>query len=145
MDREKLRIDFGEPEHGWLPVNIYSGDFRLDLDASDVPINPIGSLISAILQVTQGNEVTSSWHLEPAYYHMKFSKKGDIYALAILFAENEIDKGELIFETTGTFDSVILPLCRGIKEFLAKTYDELHWPRTDVNEIEKLSVLCGGR
>ena len=47
MKMEKIKINFGKPEDGWLIINLKVDDFELEIDTSDVP-NPIQQLCSSI-------------------------------------------------------------------------------------------------
>jgi hypothetical protein len=64
MTIEKLKVEFHQPEHGWLPVTLRQGDFELRFRASDVPVNLIDLLISSIRQITKGDATEVWWHLE---------------------------------------------------------------------------------
>jgi hypothetical protein len=61
-----LSIIFGTPEHGWLSVDIISGDFKFNIDASDVPVNPLELLCDALLNLKTDNKAEAWWNLEPA-------------------------------------------------------------------------------
>lgn len=136
MIKEKLKIEFGQPEHGWLPVNLRHGDFELKFEASDVPINPIDQLISGIRQITKGISTEVWWHLEPAGYYFDFDKTGDKYNLRIAFAKNDTADKELVHETCGEFEDIVMPFYRSIMSFFSQTIEEPHWPKTDEREIK---------
>jgi hypothetical protein len=144
MTKEKLKIEFGQPEHGWLPVDMRHGDFELNFEASDVPINPIDQLISGIRQITKGISTEVWWHLEPAGYYFDFDIKGDEYNLRISFAKNDRADKELVYETQGKFEDIIMPFYRSIKSFFTQTIEEPHWPKTDEREIKALTNIVKG-
>lgn len=138
MNRDNLKIEFGHPEHGWLPVYIRQGEFSLEFIASDVPLNPIEQLISLLRLLQRGISGEIWWHLEPAGYYFSFDKQDKLYQFSISFAENESATKDLIFETEGSFGNIILPFYRALKKFFTQSFDELHWPRTEQVEIEKI-------
>lgn len=141
MNKDKLKIEFGQPEHGWLPVYIGHKDFSLEFIASDVPINPIEWLISLLVVLHQGISGEIWWHLEPAGYYFSFDKQDKLYKLSISFAENETAAKELKFETEGSFENIILPFYLALKKFFVQSLDEFHWPKTEESEIEKITNL----
>jgi hypothetical protein len=144
MAEEKLKIEFGQPEHGWLPVNVRHGDFELKFEASDVPINPINQLISGIRQITRGMATEIWWHLEPAVYYFDLDSKGNQYNLRISFAKNDQADKELVYETQGKFEDIVMPFYRSIKSFFTQTIEELHWPKTDEREFKALTNILKG-
>ena len=141
MDDEKLKVEFGQPEHGWLPVDIQIGNFQLKFETSDVPINPIEQLISAIREITKGNNAEVWWHLEPAGYYFDFDKLDSTYKLTILFEKADKTDKEIIFQTEGSYEVLILPFFKAIKKFVSLAYDEPHWPKTAEIEIKQLTDL----
>jgi hypothetical protein len=144
MTKAKLKIEFGQPEHGWLPVNLRHGDFELQFMASDVPINPIDLLTSAIREITKGITTEVWWHLEPEGYYFDFEKDGDEYKLKISFTRGSKADKELIYETQGKYEDIVMPFYRSVKNFFTREMDEPHWPRTDEGEIEKLENIVKG-
>jgi hypothetical protein len=139
-----LKIEFGEPEHGWLPVALMHGDFELKFEASDVPINPIDQLISGIRQISKGVDSEVWWHLEPAGYFFNFTQADDQYNLRISFAESYRADRELVYETQGNYEELILPFYRSIKIFFTRTIEFPHWPETDKNQIRTLTEIVKG-
>ena len=140
----KIECKFGVPHHGWLPVKIFIGDFWLDMEASDVPENPLNNLISSLIHALSGFESEAYWELEPANYYFIFTPRGgDNYKFSIFFAEDGSIESERqhIFEISGNRNEIILPLWQAIKEFLAHPYSEPHWPETDKAEVDRLTTL----
>src|SRR5687767_1338396 len=133
MRKDKLKIEFGQPEHGWLPVTLRQRDFELRFRASDVPVNPIDQLISGIRQITKGITTEVWWHIEPEGYYFDFDRKGDEYKLRISFATRDKGERELVYETQGKYEEIIMPFYRSIKTFFTQKIDVPHWPKTDEN------------
>ena len=141
MTKERLKIVFGHPEHGWLPVELRHNGFELQFMASDVPVNPVDLLISGLRQITKGIKNEVWWHLEPEGYYFDFDKEGDKYKLRISFAKRDTADKEFIYEIQGQYEEIVMPFYRSIKSFLNQPIDEPHWPKTDEKEIEKLTEI----
>jgi len=144
MTKEKLKIEFGQPEHGWLPVYLRHGDFDLQFEASDVPVNPIGQLISGIRQITHGIGTEVWWHLEPASYYFNFDKRNDEYLLTLLFSKTDDTDKQMVYETNGKYDDIIMPFYRAIKNFSTREIEKIHWPKLEEDEINKLTTIVKG-
>ncbi|WP_101447498.1 hypothetical protein [Pontibacter ramchanderi] len=145
MKNDKLKIELGTPEHGWLPVKIAFNDFRLEFEASDVPANPIDQLISSLRSVIKGMKADVWWHLEPEGYYFELEKLSDEYTLSISFAKSESSKRELVLKVNGSYESLILPVYRAIKKFADHKHDTHDWPPTDNTALERLVELVKGR
>jgi len=70
--RNNIKIDFGEPEHGWLLMNFRYKDYALVLDISNVPVDPMFQLCDALIEINKGSTDTHRiiWHLEPYCYYL---------------------------------------------------------------------------
>lgn len=140
----KIKCKFGVPHHGWLPVKVTVGDFYLEMEASDVPVNPINILISSLTRTLSGFESEVWWHLEPASYYFSFASEGeDNYKFTISFADVDSvsSKRQHIFETSGNKNEIILPFWRAVKEFASHSYLEPHWPETYEGWIDQLTTM----
>jgi hypothetical protein len=144
MIKEKLKIEFGQPENGWLPVDLTHRDFQLQFMASDVPFNPIDHLVSCIRQITKGLSTEVWWHLEPEGYYFNFDRDGDEYKLKIYFAKTETADKKFIYETQGRYEEIVMPFYRSIKGFFTRKIEEPHWPKTDEAEIDALTKTVKG-
>jgi len=143
----KLKCKFGKPHHGWLPVKLTAGDYNLEMDVSDVPVDPIYILISSLHRALNGLESEVWWHLEPASYYFYFEpeENGEVKFL-IAFAEENVTRNhrEIVFETAGSQAEIIFPFWRAIKEFASHSYEGPDWPPVDHAELEKLTALVKG-
>ena len=140
----KLKCRFGVPEHGWLLVQVLAGDYTLEMDVSDVPVNPIDQLIESLCRVLYGMESEVWWHLEPASYYFSFSRSGTTkYRCEITFAKgNKVsDPRRDVLTVVGNVNEVIFPFWRAIREFMTYEYEEPRWPKTDAFAVEKLTEL----
>ena len=69
----EVKIDKPEPEHGWLPITIKYGKENIEIDVSDIPIEPIRLLIDALLDISNGRSKTIVWFLEPVECELSFN------------------------------------------------------------------------
>jgi len=144
MKKEKLKIELGVPEHGWLPINLAFGSFDLQFESSDVPANPIDQLVISLRSVIKGIKTEVRWHLEPKGYYFEFEKISNEYYLNISFTNSDDSERKKIFQINGNSESLILPIYRAIKKFTDHPHDSQNWPLTDKVEIEKLTELIKG-
>ena len=86
MKAPRLNIIFGEPMHGWLPVVFTAGDFKLDMDASDVPVDPLAQLVDALMKAIKGLKSEVLWHLEPNGFYFTFEPQKDEYLVRIEYS-----------------------------------------------------------
>jgi hypothetical protein len=137
-----ISIILGNPEHGWLPVDIHYRNFHLDFDASDVLNDPIEELYNLATKL-QDNELRRiTWWLEPRAYFFDFTRKGQLIDLTIVetddFNRDSAEKKELI-TITGSDKEVIEPFRIALRNFFSQTYEEKHWPyNMDKNKINNL-------
>jgi len=144
MTREKLKIEFGQPLNGWLPVDFRHGDFELQFTTSNIPNNPIDQLISSIRQITKGIASSFWCHQEPEGYFFDFIKVGNEYKVSIYFAKRETADKVLIYKIQGSYEEIVMPFYRSIKNFSTITIEELHWVKTNEKEIELLTKIVKG-
>lgn len=139
----KLHIDFGIPEHGWLPTIFQYQDYKLELEISDVPVDPMIQLCNALIGINKGiHEPTRIiWHLEPYCYYLQLKFENGRY-IAIIYESDEFDSpAKLTKEITGTYDEIILPLFRGLKKFWSHSSKKPHWDKLDSKRIDELTKL----
>jgi len=135
---EKIKIDFGRPEDGWVIINIKIGNFELEIDTSDVP-NPIQQLCRSINFSLNNMEFQILFSLEPNFNVFRFSPKNGLIIFQILFLEK--NQKTLMKEIKGSFEEIVLPFYRAIKRFLTLEYDEKHWGRISDYEMGELDNL----
>lgn len=141
---DKIKIEFGVPEHGWLNMNFQWRDFKLNIDLSDVPIDPIKQLIHTLIQLSKGINTPSQvlWHLEPHCYYFQL-KKGVKNFEVIISESSSFDSEpiELVKKFEGNYKQIILPLYRSLKKFSSFSYKEPHWNELNSDSILKLTEL----
>ncbi|MFD2717489.1 hypothetical protein ACFST9_02110 [Hymenobacter monticola] len=139
-----VQLTFGRPAHGWLPVDFQAEDYHLQLDVSDVPVNPLDELCSALINVAHGDSAEVNWHLEPAWYQFYFEPKADLITLTILASKRYGLKSEMEFSVTGTFESLVKPIYKALKSFVTTDYGN-NWPAVDFVRIKKLTEVIKSR
>jgi hypothetical protein len=136
-----LSIIFGTPEHGWLSVDIISGDYKFNIDASDVPVNPLELLCNVVLDLNADNKGEVWWHLEPSSVFLEFKKLDKDYQLTIMTADKYESHRTVEKIFTGTFQEIIEPFINALVLFYSKSYDEQQWPTVDTDKINRLQLL----
>ncbi|MCM8529158.1 MAG: hypothetical protein NE327_21730 [Lentisphaeraceae bacterium] len=137
-----LKCKFGVPHHGWLTVEVTKGDFHLEMDSSDVPVDPVQHLVLALYKILKGIDSEVWWNLEPAGYYWYFTKLEDNrYQIKITFQECSDSPEKQTELLTGTKQEIIMPLWGALKEFYSHSYEEPHWPVSDDRELKKLSEI----
>jgi hypothetical protein len=136
-----VKIAFGIPQHGWLPVIFSAGAFRLEMNVSNVPTNPIESLCDALISALLGIDAEVRWNLEPDEYWFQFKIKDSNILLTIIERTDNPRNSTPKLNLTGDFKSLILPLYRGLKKFASYSYSEANWSSLSETTIEKLTTL----
>jgi len=141
----KLSCKFGVPAHGWLPVKIEAGEFHIEFEASDVPIDPIDSLIMALIRVLNGFEDEIPFHLEPACYYLRLTPVAEesvVFRVEVSETDSRSRQHRKeICELTASRDEIIRPLWRAVSGFASHSYSETDWPQIDTAALEKLKEL----
>ena len=138
-----FQLKFGEPKHGWLPVDIRLPGDKIIFESSDVPNNPIADLIEALWKASRGETAEVLWHEEPGGYI--FSIKPELTGISILICSIEdidyvLGSGSRVERASfrGSPNDTLLPMWLAINEFAAHNFEEPHWPTTDYGELDKL-------
>lgn len=139
----KLKLICGIPKHGWLPLCLEWGRFTLELEVSDVPVDPMGQLCDALIQLNKGigtpDEVL--WHLEPYCYYLQLLAMDKGYQLVVSESEYWDSPKRPTQVLIGDFQTIILPLYRSLKQFWAKAHHPPHWEELDSERISILTDL----
>lgn len=141
--QQKIHIEFGNPDHGWLPIRFSHKDFSIELDVSDVPIDPIAQLCDTLIELFNGiiDPSLVVWHLEPYCYYLKLGRLDNEYIAEILESDDLNSPIKPTIEIVGTFEEIILPLFEALKKFWSKSVNSPHWEEQDPKKIEKLTQL----
>ena len=143
----KIKLEFGVPLHGWLPTRFSFEGFVLDLEISDVPLDPMVQLCNALIQINKGirNPERIIWHLEPFIYYFQLEKYGEVYKAIISESDDFEGPARLTKTIVGNFESIVLPLFRALKRFWSYSYQSPHWEELDAERIEVLTDLMKRR
>jgi len=144
-NKDKLELEFGVPLHGWLPTTFKYGDYKLEINISDVPLNPMTQLCRSLIQLLKGINTPDiiPWHLEPYCYYLELKRTENEYEYEVIILEsNSIDsQKKIVFEVKGKFDKIILPIYRSLKKFHSMSYQAPDWDEMELEKIKVLSVL----
>lgn len=76
MVEEYLKVIFGTPEHGWLPIEIQTSKATIQEEVSDAISDTLGQLSIALLRLAKGaRHEHIEWFLEPDFWHWDFQTK----------------------------------------------------------------------
>lgn len=140
--KSDLIIKFGNPEHGWLPVNIKYKEITEEFHASDVPVDPLSLLTDSLFSAIHGRSKEVWWHLEPAGYFMTISKSKSGYELLLEYSiDSTAQTKEFIFSFSGSLKEIILPIWRALSEFYSHNYSEPAWPKGSTEDMKELKAL----
>jgi len=112
-----INISFGSPDHGWLIVELSCNQSYRSLDVSDVPVDSLYMLATAVLQLVEGRstEALVAWSLEPDYETWVLRRSGDTYELDI---QAEPDKKIFRFAEGGV-EEICLPILQALQSLAA--------------------------
>lgn len=142
-EKGKIKIEFGIPEHGWLPIKLNYRDYELELDISDVPLDPMVQLCDALIQINKGikEPYRIIWNLEPYCYYLQLIIMDGEYKAIILESDEFGSPIKTTKEILGSFDEIILPLYHGLKKFWLQSFKKPHWDELNSKRIEELTSL----
>ena len=86
-------------------TNLVHKEFNLELDISDVPLDPMVQLCDALIEISKGIKEPNRviWHLEPYCYYLQLEKL-EVGYKAIILESDEFDSPAKVFkEISGTF------------------------------------------
>lgn len=145
MVRNKIELNFGNPVHGWLPVEFKYAKFELNFDASDVPKIPTDLLCECLVSILKGLETKMYWFLEPGHYLFEFVPNEKGIDLLISASNDSIVKGKEMYKISGSYDSIILPMYRTLKKFNTIEFNELDWEKINKVKLDELTELINKR
>ena len=138
-----INIQFGTPEHGWLPLKLSYKDFALDLDISNVPVDPIQQLCDSLIEINKGIRKPTKvvWHLEPYCYYLQLQKVENGYEAIISESDSLDSSSRDTINISGTFEEVIVPFHKALKGFYSKRFEQSDWETMDKRRIHELTAL----
>ena len=114
-----MKIEFGEPRHGWISVCIECGGRAIEFDASYI-YPSFWELISALhVLATTSCERTANWALEPAEFEMRFERNqtGDLTFWLTEFADDRrlSTSAYSRLKYSGSYVDVCVPFWRALR------------------------------
>ncbi|WP_407557897.1 hypothetical protein [Winogradskyella sp. 4-2091] len=137
----KIELNLGNPKNGWLPIELKSMDFELEFNASNIPESPTDKLCESLILAMNGIETEICWNLEPECYFFELKQIRKGIELNISKSGEITENRNLIYELTGNFESVILPMYRNLKKFNTLEFDKTDWKEIDQKKLNKLTEL----
>ncbi len=132
-----IDIDAAPPHNGWLLVTLTVNGHAIEIDASDVPNNPVEQLARALALCTQGEPAQVWWNMEPDGYFTCFTPHGDDVELRIDFAfASDKKRAQNVVTVSGKRAEVLMPFWKFTKQFQSRGFAEPHWPATDYGDLE---------
>ena len=142
---ENIELNFGYPEHGWLPVEFKHGEFELNFEASDVPKIPTDLLCECLVSFLKGLESKMYWFLEPGYFLFEFKETPKGIDLFISESNDSVIKQKEMKKISGDFKSIILPIYRTLKRFDSFELNEIDWKKINQMKLKELTDLINVR
>jgi hypothetical protein len=141
----KIELNLGNPKNGWIPIELKSTDFELEFNASNIPENPIDKLCESLILAMNGIKTEICWNLEPECYFFELKQSGKNINLNTTNSSGMTKNRNLIYEQTGDFESVILPMYRSLKKFSTLGFDSADWKKIDQEKLNKLTELVASK
>jgi hypothetical protein len=132
----EIQVSYEPPQHGWLTLTILVNGQAVEIDASDVPNNPVEDLLTALDLAANGIPSSVWWHLEPDGYFMYFTPNdGGVHFKLVFATKSKSALARDIMEIHGSPAQVLLPFWRFVRDFQSHAFPEPHWPHTDFERI----------
>lgn len=136
---KNIKLTFGKPENGWLPVKFQFDQVDLSFVSSNIPENPTDQLCENLILALKGLGSKTFWNLEPD--QLVF----ELEALKENFQFNITERGKIIFSQKGNFERVLLPLYRSLKKFSVYELNEEDWESLNPVKLKDLDQLIADR
>ena len=138
MQTAPITVTYDLPEHGWVRLCLTIVGREIQIDASDVPNNPIQELALAVRELSEGRDASVCWHLEPEWYVMSFKHSLGGVRLEIERCgspDDETSKQPIVAYTGA---DVIRPFLAFLQEFRSRDIAEGEWPEVDWRPLDRL-------
>jgi hypothetical protein len=141
MPKPVITITYQPPQHGWLLLQLTVNDQVVEIDASDVPHNPVEGLICALASSAQGTPASVWWHSEPDGYFLNFNPTGGDVELSVDFAfDSNRARAQTVLKAKGSREQILMPFWRFLRQFQSHGYSEPHWPQTDYSAMDVIKA-----
>jgi hypothetical protein len=143
----KLRIQFDDPQHGWLAMFIRSDDTIVTLAVSRVAYDTLDELVDGLQALVTGDSYRAVRIMEePTVCELRFKRESDAIRLKVCRLWSH-DDCETLFETDGSFSELCLPFWRALRDlqwrFSAEEFS-MRWGRPfPLSGMERLTTKLG--
>lgn len=131
-------VTYEPPEHGWVRLRLTIADQDIEIDASDVPNNPVQELAIAVREMSEGRNASVWWHLEPEWYVMSFGHASGEMRLEIERRQSPDNETSMQSLVTYSGPDVIRPFLSFLQDFRACEFAEDDWPKIDWRPLDQL-------
>lgn len=137
-------ISFGQPQHGWLPIEIQTSETKLAFKASDVGNDSILNLLAGLSALQTGQEkIDVSWFLEPDSITFQFLQSNGQISVSVSEITSS-QKSELLHYQDNAHNLCLIfwrALRRYQTDFSSNEY-EVHWKHQfPVEQMNRLTQL----
>jgi hypothetical protein len=134
----RIEIRYEPPHNGWLTLRITIDGQTVEIDASDVPNNPIQDLLDAIRHASQGEDACVWLHLEPNWFVFDFACTAKTIVFQLASVDETVNgtyRREIVSIEAAAQD-ILMPFWRFLRKFQSEDHREPHWPDVDYRDIE---------
>lgn len=140
MPTAPVTVTYEPPEHGWVKLRLTIVDREIEIDASDVPNNPVQELAVAVREMSEGRNASVWWHLEPEWYFMSFKHALGGIRLEIERPQSPDDETSTQAIVAYSGSDVIRPFLNFLQDFRSREFSEDDWPEVDWRPLDQLHV-----
>jgi hypothetical protein len=135
-----LELSYEPPAHGWIKLRLTIFDQEIEIDASDVPNDPVQQSVVAVRAMSEGRDASVWWHLEPEWYVMRFKHTLGGIRLDIERCQSPDETSkQSIFACSGV--DVMAPFLGFLRDFRSRNFSEDDWPKVDWRPLDQPHVL----
>jgi len=140
----KLRVELGDPVHGWMDLTIRSTVGLVTLAVSHVLYDTLNDLVEALHALAIGDDHRSVRVMEePEVCELRFERENGTVRLKICRRPSS-HRCQTLLEAEGSFQEVCLPFWRALRKLQVRFPEkefELRWKRPfPALGMEKLSA-----
>lgn len=136
---QSVKLILGKPKAGWLPVGIYTDNYKLSIEASDLGYNVIDQLIDLLLKLENTEDAECYFYLEPSAYILKVKPVSDFSTLQIQYLEDfdskENQNNQIMFHCIVSSSDFKKSIIDTLKNFLHTDYSETDWPAVEKKHL----------
>jgi hypothetical protein len=113
-----IKLRFGSPKHGWLPVELFVGEKSRVFDASDVPADSLKILADVVSRWYDGvAESSVTWFLEPDEEEWIIARRGESAQLTVKYrsASQTRTLEDHVLDVLGPPSDICIPIWRALR------------------------------